>query len=107
MSSNFLVVRNYTVDVSREKGKTICAVAISDLHDHQFGSNNTRLVEKIAGIKPDIIFMDGDMLNADSANSLVPCSLVQQLRDIAPVYYALGNHENAYISNFIGNSDFG
>ena len=38
VSTYFLVVRNYTVDVSREKEKTICAVVISELHDHQFGS---------------------------------------------------------------------
>ena len=99
MSTNYLVVRNYTVNVSRSLGKTIRTVVISDLHDHQFGSNNTKLVEKIAGLEPDIIFMDGDMLNSDSDNSSVPSSLVQQLRDIAPVYYSLGNHENAYISN--------
>ena len=104
VSSNCLVIRNYTTNVSRSIGKTIRAVVISDLHDHQFGSNNKRLVEKIAGLEPDIIFMDGDMLNSDSDNSSVPSSLVQQLRDIAPVYYSLGNHENAYISN--GHPDF-
>ena len=71
MSTNYLVVRNYTVNVSRLLGKTIRTVVISDLHDHQFGSNNTKLVEKIAGLEPDIIFMDGDMLNSDSDNSSV------------------------------------
>ena len=76
MSTNYLVVRNYTVNVSRSLGKTIRTVVTSDLHDHQFGSNNTKLVEKIAGLEPDIIFMDGDMLNSDSDNSSVPSSLV-------------------------------
>ena len=104
VSSNCLVIRNYTTNVSRSIGKTIRAVVISDLHDHQFGSNNIRLVEKIMGLEPDIIFMDGDMLNSDSDNSSVPCNLIQQFRDIAPVFYALGNQENAYISN--GHPDF-
>lgn len=75
VSSNCLVIRNYTTNVSRSIGKTIRAVVISDLHDHQFGSNNKRLVEKIAGLEPDIIFMDGDMLNSDSDNSSVPSVL--------------------------------
>lgn len=99
ISSNYIVVREYSANISESSKSTIRTVVISDLHDHQFGANNTRLVEKIAGLEPDIIFMDGDMLNEDSDNSSRPCNLVQQLIDIAPVYYALGNHENAYISN--------
>ena len=104
VSSNYLIFRNYTVNLSISNGKTLCAVVISDLHNHQFGSNNTRLVEKISGLEPDMIFIDGDMLNSDSDNASVPCSLTKQLKNIAPVYYALGNHENAYISN--GHPDF-
>lgn len=99
VSSNCLLIRNYTADVSNANGKTIKTVVISDLHDHQFGSNNKRLVDKIAGIEPDVIFMDGDMLNAESDNASVPCDLIQQLLDVAPVYYALGNNENEYIDN--------
>lgn len=99
ISSNYLFIRNYTAEVSNTNGKTIQAVVISDLHDHQFGSNNKRLVDKIAGINPDAIFMDGDMLNAESDNAAIPCALIQQLKDVAPVYYALGNNENGYISN--------
>ena len=99
ISSNYLFIRNYTAEVSNTNGKTIQPVVISDLHDHQFGSNNKRLVDKIAGINPDAIFMDGDMLNAESDNAAIPCALIQQLKDVAPVYYALGNNENGYISN--------
>ena len=99
ISSNYLVVGEYSVDIAESSKNTIRATVISDLHNHQFGANNTRLVENIARIEPDIIFMDGDILNADSDNSSVPCNLIRQLIDIAPVYYALGNHENAYISN--------
>lgn len=41
--------------------------------------------------------MAGDMLNADSASPAVPVTLIEQLKDIAPVYYALGNHEIEYM----------
>ena len=99
VSSNYLVTRKYTVELSNTIGKTIKAVVISDLHDYQFGSNNRRLVDKIAGIKPDVIFMDGDMLNAESDSVSVPCNLIQQLKDVAPIYYTLGNNENEYIEN--------
>ena len=99
VSSNCLLIRNYTADVSNANGKTIKTVVISDLHDHQFGPDNKRLVDKIAGIEPDVIFMDGDMLNAESDNAAIPCELIQQLLDVAPVYYALGNNEKEYIDN--------
>lgn len=99
ISSNYIVIRNFTTVISKENGKMIRAVIISDLHDHEFGSNNKNLVEKIVETDPDVIFMDGDMLNENSEDSSVPCDLIEQVKDVAPVYYALGNHENAYISN--------
>ena len=74
-------------------------VVISDLHDHEFGEDNEKLVEKIRQISPDLILMDGDMLNAESENADVPLTLIEALRDTAPIYYALGNHEIGYIEN--------
>ena len=75
------------------------AVVISDLHDHEFGNGNVRLVEKIQDIAPDLILMDGDMLNETSDDAEVPLNLIRQLKDTAPVYYALGNHEINYMEN--------
>ena len=37
------------------------------------------------------------MLNADSPSDQVPVTLIEQLVSVAPVYYALGNHEIAYM----------
>lgn len=77
-SSNYFFIKNYITGVSNANGKTIQAVVISDLRDHQFGSNNKKLVDKIAGIEPDVIFMDGDMLNAESDNASAPCDLFRK-----------------------------
>ena len=74
-------------------------ILITDLHDHEFGEDNEKLVEKIRQISPDLILMDGDMLNAESENADVPLTLIEALRDTAPIYYALGNHEIGYIEN--------
>lgn len=100
ISSNYLVVNDFTAELSETNGKTIQAVVISDLHDHEFGSNNIQLVDKIQELQPDIIFMDGDMLNEDSENAKVSCNLIRQLKNIAPIYFALGNHELSYIDNY-------
>ncbi|HJA19408.1 MAG TPA: hypothetical protein H9959_05875, partial [Candidatus Mediterraneibacter ornithocaccae] len=46
----------------------------------------------------------GDMLNAESEDASVPLELIGLLKDTAPVYYALGNHELDYMEN--GHPDF-
>lgn len=69
-------------------------VFLSDLHNQVYGSQNDILLEKIHKAEPDLILIGGDMLigkkNASPKNAL---EFIEQLPDIAPVYYALGNHE--------------
>ncbi|MDO4312482.1 MAG: metallophosphoesterase [Eubacteriales bacterium] len=72
-------------------------VVLSDLHDHEFLGANKRLADKVSAQEPDLILLDGDFLNEDSRDAHVPLELVSQLKEIAPVYYALGNHELSYI----------
>ena len=97
-SANFLIERKFSVDTGKCQEEFV-AVVISDLHDHEFGNGNVRLVEKIQDIAPDLILMDGDMLNETSDDAEVPLNLIRQLKDTAPVYYALGNHEINYMEN--------
>lgn len=97
ISANFLTVRQFTADIGA--GGSIRAVVISDLHDHEFGEDNQKLAEKIKEQDPDLILMDGDMLNGNSGDAHVPLDLLQQLAGTAPVYYSIGNHEENYIEN--------
>lgn len=96
ISTNLLTVRQFEADFGT--GSEVRAVVISDLHNHSFGGGNHELAEKIRGLEPDLILMDGDMLNAESADARVPLKLIGQLQDTAPVYYALGNHELEYMA---------
>ena len=96
LSYNWLTVSEFTVTSSKIT-KPFRMVLISDLHDHQFGGNNETLSEKIREQSPDLIIVDGDMLNGDSENDDVPVELVRSLTGIAPVYYSFGNHEYYYI----------
>ena len=98
ISTNYIVIREYTADTGKS-AEGFRAVVISDLHDHRFGGDNEELAEKIRDTDPDIIIMDGDMLNAESVDSSVPLDLIGLLRDTAPIYYALGNHEISYMEN--------
>ena len=96
ISYNVLTVSNFTV-TSDKIISSFRIVLISDLHDHLFGSDNEKLAEKIREQSPDIIILDGDMINADSENDDVAVELVYSLKEIAPVYYSYGNHEYGYI----------
>lgn len=74
-------------------------VALSDLHGQEFGKENGRLIEKIRKQSPDAIFLVGDMLdrNADASDIQPLLKLVEALCELAPVYFAPGNHEQTYV----------
>ena len=95
ISYKCLAVIDYKIRSSKIKEATKI-VLISDLHNNQFGKANKRLADKIRKQDPDLILMDGDMLNEDGKDAQTAVSLVKRLTKIAPIYYALGNHENVY-----------
>lgn len=72
---------------------TVRYLFISDLHDYKYNKNNEKLISLIQELHPDGIFMLGDMINNYSEDADSATSLIGSLKDIAPVYYALGNHE--------------
>lgn len=95
-SYNWLTVSYFTV-IDSKISQSFCIVLIADLHDHRFGSNNERLIDRIEEQSPDLIVVDGDIINGDSENDDVAVELVRALTEIAPVYYSLGNHEYYYV----------
>ena len=96
ISYNWLTVSKFTVTSSKIT-ESFRMVLISDLHNHRFDSNNEKLSEKIREQTPDLIIIDGDMLNGDSEDDNVPVELIRSLSEIAPIYYSFGNHEYYYI----------
>lgn len=96
ISYNWLTVSNFTV-TSSKISEPFRIVLISDLHNHEFGSSNAKLVERIQEQSPDLVIIDGDMINGNSENDNVAVEVVRALSETAPVYYSLGNHEYDYI----------
>ena len=92
------VVNSWTVPVEHLDAP-VRAVVMSDLHNRDFGEENGVLAEKTAAVKPDLILLDGDMVNEDAPDAGVVTALVRRLRKIAPVYVAWGNHELGYLEN--------
>lgn len=98
ISSNMLTVDSYDFLTDKIASDVKLAV-LSDLHNHEFGRDNQKLVEKVDAQEPDLILLVGDMLNENTADSRVPCELIRELLKVAPVYYALGNHELNYMQS--------
>lgn len=72
-------------------------VFISDLHNHEYGKDNERLLKDIKALKPDLIISGGDLVverDKDYDSTLKLCS---ELSQIAPFYGILGNHEEQRI----------
>lgn len=67
---------------------------LSDLHGRTYGKNNRRLLDLVKKEEPDLILIGGDMLTAskEEADKEV-FRLLGNLKKTAPVYYAMGNHE--------------
>ena len=98
MSTNSLVVNNIQLESSKlSKNQSVRCVVLADLHDHEFGTDNKELIAKVNAQSPDIILLAGDFINDISENSEVVCTVVEALCDIAPTYFAMGNHELAYL----------
>lgn len=99
LSNQWLSISRYTY--SNEKmEQTFTIVQLTDLHNYEFGSDNTRLLTCIRKEAPDLIFMTGDMLDDSMGSTDVVLHLVEEAVQIAPVYYSLGNHEISYTEKY-------
>ena len=68
-------------------------VVVSDLHNAEFGKNNSRLLNLIEKEKPNIIALTGDLVDSDKADIETAAKFINNLVKIAPCYYVTGNHE--------------
>lgn len=91
-ANNYLVVTEYTIDKGL-KNRSLNIVQLSDLHNKEFGENNSKLISKVKKLNPDVIFLTGDVVDANRTNIKVAIKTAKQLVKIAPVYYVSGNHE--------------
>lgn len=87
-----LELTTYYIDTDKVDGEYRIAL-MSDLHNSEFGENNSDLVQAVRELNPDLILMCGDMVNKDEPDVSVVTELCSQLIDIADIYYIIGNHE--------------
>ena len=83
---------------------------VSDLHNAQFGENNSKLIELLSQTDPDIIVITGDLIDSRQTDIGIALDFARQIIKIAPVYYVSGNHEarvNEYKDLIIGLTEVG
>lgn len=98
VSSTALKINHFTCPSDKlTPDQSVSLVVLSDLHEHTFGPGNEVLAQRVAEQSPDLILLAGDFINDDSEDSDIVCETIRNLNKIAPVYYALGNHELGYM----------
>lgn len=89
LSEERMVIKSHKI------GKDQRILFLSDLHNHQFGEDNCRLLDAVDRINPDLILVGGDMLvSKGTAETSVPLKLMEALAAKYPVICGNGNHEN-------------
>lgn len=68
-------------------------VHVSDLHNSEFGENQSILLRKISDAKPDIIAITGDLIDSRHTDIDTAMEFVEAASQIAPIYFVTGNHE--------------
>lgn len=87
-------VTHYEVDSAKIK-EPLTLVVVSDFHCHNYGEKNERLMRAVKESSPDLILVPGDMIvSAKTEEYPVALAFFRELTQIAPVYFANGNHES-------------
>lgn len=92
-----------TTDIEIESFKIkedIKIVQLTDLHNSVFGESNKRLITLVNKQHPDLIVMTGDLVNAKDSRTDIAVNLIRELKEIAPVYVSMGNHEYEHDARF-------
>lgn len=87
-------VTEYTLESEKVQNEFRIAV-IADLHCHEYGKDNERLIRAIKQEKPDMILIPGDMIvSAHTEKYEISLRFLQNINNIAPIYFSNGNHES-------------
>ena len=95
MGNSHVGVTRYTVESSRIPAAFdhFKIAVISDLHNAEFGTDNSHLLKLIEDEAPDMIAVTGDLIDSNRMDISIAEELIDQIVDIAPCYYVTGNHE--------------
>lgn len=87
---NDVMITNYKIVDSRVK-EPFGVVQISDTHSCYYGESQKEIVDKVKELKPDLIFLTGDIID-DKLPEDNAFELLEKLKDYK-MFYVTGNHE--------------
>lgn len=82
---------------SQKVSGNVRIAVISDLHNREYGDDNSTLLSDLKSLKPDLILFAGDMVIREVDDYQSMLRLVSALKQVAPCYGVLGNHESERI----------
>ncbi|MGL6248916.1 MAG: metallophosphoesterase [Culicoidibacterales bacterium] len=93
--NNAIVTTEYSYSNSQisETCNGYTIMQLSDLHNHDYGKIYNRLVGKVKQSQPDVIVFTGDTIDSHKTETEIVLQLIDQLVEIAPLYFIVGNHE--------------
>ena len=93
-SNSTIIAEEYTVSVKGlpEAFEGYRIAVVSDTHGSSFGEGNEDILSLLREHKPDMIALVGDVCDATYPPETMH-RLMEQLAELAPVYYVTGNHE--------------
>lgn len=96
-NNHWLQTTNYTIESAEipDSFDGFRIVQLSDLHDSLFGEGQEKLVREVEQLKPDVVFITGDLIDSNRFDLGQSLELVEKLVQFADVYYVTGNHEVA------------
>lgn len=68
-------------------------VHISDLHNTKYKTLIKDLTKEIKKQNPNIIVVTGDLIDSKKYDLQAAMEFIEEIRDIAPIYFVSGNHE--------------
>lgn len=93
IDGNRFVIREYTLESDKIRDGIDIAV-LADLHNKQYGTDNSKLLTALDEVKPHVVMVAGDMLTAKPGKGHeLAASFMERVSEKYPVYYGLGNHE--------------
>ncbi len=102
ISKYCLYTRRFDVPCSRlpDEFDGFRIVQISDLHNAEFGKDNSKLIEAVKRESPDIIALTGDIVDLNTRDFGKAADLLAKLSAVAPCFYVTGNHEIRIYNDF-------
>ena len=93
--NNQLKLTEYIITSSKVPESFTCfeIAQVSDLHNTEFGEENSKLLELLSEVEPHIIVLTGDLIDSRHTDIEIAFDFAGKATQIAPVYYVSGNHE--------------